>query len=165
MLAKKSAKKPSTVQVILNAPVKGLGDAGELVSVKPAYAQNFIVAQGLGAIATKETLDRVAQQEAAAAAAAAAAKAEAEQVEAVLQAVFGKQGAFLKKNVGPDGAIFGSVTSAEISEMISERAGVSVDKKLITAPSISSVGTALAEIKLHADVTMKLKVVVIPASM
>ncbi|KAL3898444.1 MAG: hypothetical protein SGPRY_012837, partial [Prymnesium sp.] len=159
------AKKQTTVQVVLSAPVKGLGKAGELVSVKPAYAQNFLVAQGLGKVATAETLAAIAKEREALAEAAAAAKQTALQVEETLQAVFGQQGAFVKKNVGPDGAIFGSVTNAEIAELILERSGVEVDKKQITAPPISSVGSGFAEIKLHPDVSVKLKLVVIPASL
>lgn len=165
MLAKKAAKKPATVQVVLSAPVKGLGKAGELVSVKAAYAQNFLVAQGLGNIATKEKLDEIEAAAAAAAKAARAAKEDAVKAQATMEAVFGKQGAFIKKNTGPDGAIFGSITSAELADLISERAGIVVDKKLITPPSISSVGTDFAEIKLHPEVVVKLKVVVIPASL
>jgi hypothetical protein len=49
-------------QVILTGDIKGLGSAGDLVAVKPAYAQNFIVSKGLGKMATPEKLKEIADQ-------------------------------------------------------------------------------------------------------
>lgn len=169
MMAKKGGAKKGgagkMVQVVLSAPIQGLGKAGELVSVKPAYADNFIINKGLGSIATPEKLKELAVAAADAAAAAAAAKQAALDADATIQAVFGQQGCFIKKNVGPDGAIFGSVTAAELAEAIRERSGVSVDKKTISIPSISSVGSVMADIQIHKEVSSKLKVVVVSASM
>ena len=166
MLAKKKAGggKTADVQVVLSVPVKGLGKAGDLVKVKPAYAENFIVRQNMGAIATPEKLAEIAANEEAAAAAAAAEKQSAVEAEATLKTVFGEEGAVVEKRVGPDGAIFGSVTAAEVAELILERAGVTVDKRKITVPSIPKVGTADASIKLHPKVTATLKLVVVPAA-
>ena len=65
------------VPVILDADVSGLGTKGVVVSVKPSYAENVILAQKLGSIATPADLERIAAEAAAAAAAAAAAKKKA----------------------------------------------------------------------------------------
>ena len=52
MMAKKAKKKCGAakvaVQVVLNAPVKGVGKKGDVVSVKSAYAENVIIRGGLG---------------------------------------------------------------------------------------------------------------------
>ena len=42
----------SQVRVILRTDVGKLGEAGELVSVKPGYARNFLVPQGHATLAT-----------------------------------------------------------------------------------------------------------------
>jgi len=160
---KKGGGAQKMVQVVLSVPIAGVGKAGDLVSVKPAYAENFVVRQGKGVVATPEKLKEIAAAEAAKAEAAVAAKAAAVEADAKLQAVFGEEGAVVKKNVGPDGAIFGSVTAADIAELLRDRAGLSVEKKNIKAPSLSSVGTGTAEVTLHREVVSKLKVVVVPA--
>lgn len=164
MLAKKKAASGKTVQVVLSAPVKGLGKKGDLVSVKPAYAENMIVRAGLGAVATPEALDRIAAEQAEEAANASALKAQAEADATTLEAVFG-EGCVVKKKVGPDGAIFGSVTAAEIAGLVSERARVAVDKKNIEVPEFKKIGTGIAELALHKTVSAKLKIVVVPASL
>merc|ERR1719238_781749 len=153
-------KKSKFTQVVLTKGVAGLGKGGEVVSVKHPYAENVLLPQGLAARA--------------------AAVAEAKQKEAKLVATFGASGCFIEKKVGPDGGIFGSVTAAELADLLANQAGVSVDKKDVSMPEISPendlvllpqkpgqpsvkvAGTAVADIKLHPEVVSKLKVNVIP---
>jgi large subunit ribosomal protein L9 len=148
--------------------------------VKHPYAENVLLPQGLAAPATPQVLEEIAAKVAAAEAARAAAVAEAKQKEAKLVATFGASGCFIEKKVGPDGGIFGSVTAAELADLLANQAGVSVDKKDVSMPEISPendlvlppqkpgqpsvkvAGTAVADIKLHPEVVSKLKVNVIP---
>lgn len=132
MMAKKKKKAAAakTVEVVLSAPVKGLGKKGDLVSVKPAYAENALVRAGLGVLATPEMLTQLAAEQAVADADAAKVKQQAVDDAATLEKVF-KDGCVVKKKVGPDGSIFGSVTGAEVAALLQEQAGVTVDKKKI----------------------------------
>ena len=164
MMAKKQAA-GKKVQVVLSQTIKGIGNKGELVSVAPAYAENVVVRGGLGVIASPEILADIAANAAKDAAAAKAAKDAAINDDKKLDAVFGKQGCLIKKSVGRDGAIFGSITAAEVADAIKERAGVVVDKKDIEPPTMKGVGTGMAEVKLHKEVTHKLKIVVAPATL
>ncbi len=50
------------VQVILSEDVHALGDAGEIVTVKPGYARNFLIPQGKALIATAERVNEVEHQ-------------------------------------------------------------------------------------------------------
>jgi len=134
MFAKKKA--PKLTKVLLTQSVKGLGATGDIVSVKQAYFDNFMFAQNLGKLATKEILDQKAAEEAAAKAEAVALRAAAEESVKTMQAIFGSQGLFIKKKVGKEGAIFGSVTSTELATLVKERTGVDVDKRKIEVPSI-----------------------------
>lgn len=168
MLARKSKKNPlaKMVKVILTEDVERLGKSGEVKNVKHSYATNLLVPKGMGQIATEAALNKIAEDEAEAQAASAEAKANAEDNAKVLQAVFDEtQGAILKKNVGPTGAIFGSVTPAEVAGVIQDRAGFKVDKKGITVPSITQVGSVVTTIVLHKDVVTKLKVTIVPTSL
>lgn len=162
MLAKKKGSASGKdVQVLLTGDIKGVGKKGEIVKVKAAYANNFIASQGLGEIATKEILDKFAAEQEEAEAQAVEAKKAAEADAAALQTAFGEEGAVVKKKVGPDGSIFGSITSAELAELIQETCAVKVDKKKISVPSISVVGSVTAQVALHKEVKAQLKVVVV----
>jgi len=173
-------KKSKFTQVVLTKGVAGLGKGGEVVSVKHPYAENVLLPQGLAAPATPQVLEEIAAKVAAAEAARAAAVAEAKQKEAKLVATFGDSGCFIEKKVGPDGGIFGSVTAAELVDLLANKAGVAVDKKDVSVPEISPekdlelpalkpgqksvkvAGTAVADIKFHPEVVSKLKINVIP---
>ena len=50
------------VQVILSEDVHALGDAGDIVSVKPGYARNYLIPQGKAMIATAERVNEVEHQ-------------------------------------------------------------------------------------------------------
>ena len=165
MLAKKKKKGgggggDAKVEVVLNALVKGVGAKGELVKVKPAYAENVLVPQGLATVATPEVLAKIKADEEAAAAAAIAARETAEENLSVLNSVFGDGGLRLQKKCGPTGAIFGKITAAEVAASIKEKTGIELDKRTISMPPLAAVGTGVAQIKLHREVTMKLKLVV-----
>lgn len=178
----KNPKAKKDIQVVLSSPVEGLGKAGELVMVKPAFLENVIVRQGLGARATPEIVAEFQAKAAAVEAALAAAKGEAQEKEAALARAFGEAGCVIEKKVGPQGEIFGSVTSAELAELFQSKAGVAVDKKTISVPDIKKeeglelpaqkvgqsaitvAGSAVADIKLHPEVACKVKVLVVAAA-
>eukprot|EP00908_Phaeocystis_cordata_P012387 Transcript_23369.p3 GENE.Transcript_23369~~Transcript_23369.p3 ORF type:complete len:203 (+),score=91.85 Transcript_23369:90-698(+) len=162
LLAKKAAKGKETLVVLLE-PVKGIGKKGEVVSVKPAYAQNVLLAKGLGKVASPDVLKEIEKADAEAAAAAAAAKQEAKDIAAKIESAFGDEGVFIEKKVGPSGDIFGSVTGADVADCIAERLGVTVDRKAVTVPSISSVGSVVASLALHKEVKANLKLTVVAA--
>merc|ERR1712032_1190666 len=46
------------VKVLLTADIEGLGKEGTIVEVKPAYAENFILAKRLGSKASQQMIDR-----------------------------------------------------------------------------------------------------------
>ena len=50
------------ITIVLKQDVKGLGKKGDIVTVKPGYAHNFIIPKGLGVIANKADLDAYEQR-------------------------------------------------------------------------------------------------------
>ena len=50
------------MEVILKEDINNLGNLGEVVSVKPGYARNYLVPNGKAAFATKENLKLLEQQ-------------------------------------------------------------------------------------------------------
>ena len=159
MMAKKGPGK--TVSVVLDEDVTGLGFKGTVVAVKPAFAENVLVRQNKGKIATPEDMKRIAEEAEAAAAAEVDAKKRAEAARQTIQQKYAKNGMVVEVQVGKDGVPSESVGSAEVAAMLKSAAGVKVAPADIHMPVLSELGSAVAEITLHSAVGVSLKVEVI----
>lgn len=145
------------MQVILRERLENLGDAGEIVTVKPGYARNYLIPQGLAFLASDANVKRIererAQQE----------KRSAEQLQGARQQAQRFEGLSVTFNAraGEEGKLFGSITSADIAEKLAEQ-GVEVDRRQIQLEEpIKALGVFSVPIRLHADVRPELKVWVI----
>ena len=146
--------------VILREDVKSLGKAGELVRVKPGYARNYLLPQGLAFEATEGNKKRIAAETRARGARDQAERTEAERVAATLGAV----ALTLKGKAGEEGKLFGSVTAADIAAAVSEQAGVEVDRKDVHLDEpIRSVGTHEVRVHLFPEVDPVITVEVLAA--
>ncbi len=148
------------VKLILSEDVPKLGHAGDVVSVKPGYARNYLVPQGLAIHASEGRLhqlehhkrqieERVAKQRT-------EREAERNRIQQVSLEV--------SAQVGEEGKLFGSVTAMRIAELLLEK-GVEVDRRRIDlgAP-IREIGEHTVPIRLHRDVTAEVKLVVVAAN-
>jgi large subunit ribosomal protein L9 len=144
------------VTLILREDVQGLGHAGDVVKVKPGYARNFLVPQGKGSLASEARLNELEHHK--------------RQVEEKLAKDLTDLRASQKKleglrlevaaKVGEEGKLFGSVTAAQIVELLAEK-GFEIDRrKLVLAEPIKEAGDHEIELRLHRDLsaTLKLKV-------
>ena len=144
---KRVAKKAN---VVLTQSVDKLGNAGDLVEVSLGFFRNHLEPMGKAKKATAEIL---AEVEASAAAEVAAKNAESAGAKAIATALKTIGKFVVKKTVGEDGKIFGSVTAAEVADAVEQQTGKALDKKAITVPDISEVGTYDITVKLHPEVT------------
>ncbi|NMP38205.1 MAG: 50S ribosomal protein L9 [Clostridiales bacterium] len=144
------------MEVLLKADVKGLGKAGEKVNVSDGYARNFLFPRNLAAQMNAQLVTELKNRESA------AAHKAAEELRAAQEAAAKLDGKTLKlaAKAGQNGKLFGSVTSKEIAEGISASFGVAVDKRKISSEDIKNFGTYEAQVKLHAQVTAKIFVMV-----
>ncbi|NJN30137.1 MAG: 50S ribosomal protein L9 [Synechococcales cyanobacterium RM1_1_8] len=137
------------VQVVLNEDIRKLGRNGDLVEVAPGYARNYLLPKNMAAIATPGILKQVEFRRIKEAERLAALKAAAEKQAVALKTI----GRFsIKKTVGEDSAIFGTVTNAEVAEVIQAIAAIEVDRREIEVPEISQIGEYTVKVKLHPDV-------------
>ena len=137
------------VQVVLNEDIRKLGRNGDLVEVAPGYARNYLLPQQKADIATPGILKQVEFRRAKEAERLAAMKEQAEKQAVALKTI----GHFsIKKTVGEDNAIFGTVTNAEVAEVIQQMAAIEVDRREIELPEISKIGEYTAKVKLHPEV-------------
>lgn len=146
------------MDVILLEKVRNLGDLGDQVKVRPGYGRNFLIPTGKAVPANAENTAkfeaRRADLEKAAAEALAAAQARAEQLSGLGRVV-------LTRKAGDEGKLFGSVSTADIAEVITA-AGVDVEKREVELPEgpIRLTGEYPIEVVLHTDVTATITVAV-----
>jgi large subunit ribosomal protein L9 len=141
-------------QLVLNQDVRKLGKLGDVVEVAPGYARNYLVPQGIGLPVTPGILRQVAKRKEVELARLAELKVGAEAQKAAIE----KAGALqISKKVGENEAIFGTVTTAEIAAAIQLAANVAIDKRDVTIPDVSKLGTYQAEIELHPEVTVSVE--------
>ena len=145
------------MKVVLLQDVKALGKKGEVVEVKEGYAKNMLLPKKLGIEATPKALNDLKLQKANADKKAAEARAAAKELAAKLEAAPVK----VAVKMGAGGKVFGSVSTKEIAEAIQKDMGLEVDKKKITTDgAIKDAGTYTVNVKLHPEVTAKVKVLV-----
>ena len=145
------------MKVVLLQDVKALGKKGDVVEVKEGYAKNMLLPKKLGIEATPKALNDLKLQKANADKKAAEALAAAKELAAKLESVPVK----VAVKMGAGGKVFGSVSTKEIAEAIQKEMGLEVDKKKIsTDGAIKDAGTYTVNVKLHPEVTAKVKVLV-----
>ena len=142
------------IEVILREDVKTLGRAGEMVRVKPGYARNYLLPQGLAFEATEGNKKRIAAESRAR-----ASRNEAEQGEAQRIAdTLGSVKLNLTGKAGEEGKLFGSITSQDIADALA-REGHTVDKRRIELEHpIKTVGEHAVTVRLHPEVHAELRV-------
>ncbi len=145
------------MKVVLLQDVKALGKKGDVVEVKEGYAKNMLLPKKLGIEATPKALNDLKLQKANADKKAAEALAAAKDLAAKLESAPVK----VAVKMGAGGKVFGSVSTKEIAEAIQKELGLEVDKKKISADgAIKDAGTYTVNVKLHPEVTAKVKVLV-----
>ncbi|MBE7020490.1 MAG: 50S ribosomal protein L9 [Ruminococcaceae bacterium] len=143
------------MKVILMADVKGQGKKGEVKNVSDGYANNFLIKKGLAVPATNDNMNVLKNKN--------ASEEHKRQVELdnakeLASKLEGKEIVITTKG-GEGGRLFGSVTSMDISQGIKNTLSLDIDKRKIQLKdNIKTEGVYEIEIKLHKDVTAKVKV-------
>jgi len=142
------------MEIILKQDISGLGDKGEIVTVKDGYARNFLIPQGYAILATpsakkvheENTRQRAHKED--------KIKQEAEEMAEKLAAVKLTIGA----KTSSTGKIFGSVNTIQIAEALKNE-GYEIDRKNISieGEQVKEVGKYKAQIKLHKEVKTEIE--------
>jgi large subunit ribosomal protein L9 len=147
------------IQLVLSKDVSKLGREGDLVDVAPGYARNFLLPQGLAVRTTPGILKQVERKREAQRQKLLELKKEAE----VQQAALEKAGRLsISKQVGENDAIFGTVTSQDVVEIIQSSTGIELDRRTLNVPDIHKLGSYKVDIKLHPEVTATVDIQVVP---
>ena len=143
-------------EVILREKIDNLGAEADVVTVKAGFARNFLIPTGRAYEATKGNLRQIENLQVA------RAKRETEELN-VAQELASKISRMKPKftlDVGKNGKAFGSVTTIDIHKALEDK-GVSIDRTAIQLNKpIKSTGKSDVEVKLHAEVSTSLTVIV-----
>ncbi|MGB5700020.1 50S ribosomal protein L9 [Muriicola sp.] len=137
------------MELILKEDVQNLGFKDDLVSVKNGYGRNYLIPQGLAAMATPSAKKVLAEN----------LRQKAHKEKKVVDAA-NKMAEALKQlevkitaKVGAGDKLFGSVTNGDLADALAKE-GHEIDKKyiLIKGGAIKRAGPYDAQIRLHRDV-------------
>ena len=148
------------MELLLAEDVESLGKRGEIVRVRPGYARNYLVPNGLATLATEQNKRAVVRHQ--------------ERLEEIrrekkkdLQTradAIGKYSVTLEANANEEGHLYGSIMGPDISKAL-KSAGylVEADEVRLDGP-LKELGMYTVKIQLHSDIQTEVKVWVVPAA-
>lgn len=142
------------MQIILQEDIDKLGHRGDIVTVKPGYARNFLLPRKLAIEATTgnmKALERIRTS---------LAKKTATELDAAQKqsALLNGVGVSFKRKTGENDQMFGSVTTADVAEGLSAQ-GFKIEKRQVQlVDPIKALGEYTVTIKVFRDVTAEIKV-------
>ncbi len=150
--------KDGFMRVLLTHPVPKLGQPGELVKVRPGYARNFLLPQGLATFATPHNLrivekhrERLRQLD------------EARRADLInLAAQMAQCSLTIRANANSDGLLYGSVTADQIAASLrAESFAIDADNVKLEGP-LKELGLYTIKVHLGFDIDTDVKLWVIP---
>lgn len=148
------------VELLLAEDVESLGKQGEIVRVKPGYARNYLLPNGLATLASEankravkrhqEKLEQLFQQK-------------MKDMQSRADAI-GKYSVTLEANANEEGHLYGSIMAPDISKAL-KAAGYPVEAEHVRLEGpLKELGMYTVKIQLHADIKTEVKVWVVPAA-
>ena len=143
------------MEVLLRETVNKLGNRGDVVSVKPGYARNYLLPKSIAVTVTPGNIKQLEvekrnyeRQQLETKSTAEEAKAKLEEMEVIIT-----------KRAADNGQLFGSVTRQEVATILNDN-GFEVERRKIDMDHLKELGEYTAKIRLHPDVTAEFKIVV-----
>ena len=138
------------MEIILLERVEKLGQMGDVVKVKPGYARNFLLPQGKALRANKANLERFetekAQREADNLSRRSDAETEAGKMDGLAVSMV--------RAASEMGQLFGSVTSRDIANAVTEAGFTLGRSQVIMETAIKTLGLHDIRVRLHPEVTL-----------
>ena len=143
------------MKLILTQDVKGQGKKGELIDVSDGYARNFLLPKKLAIEANAKNMTELKNAET-------SKRIQDEKERAKANAIAEKLTASVVKlqRSGAEDKMYGSVTSKEVAEALKEQFGIEIDKRKLQMDQIKTYGTYEIPVKLYAEISGKVNLVV-----
>lgn len=144
------------MKLILKKAVENLGEAGEVVQVKAGYGRNYLVPQGLAYTASDANIRLLEEEQVREEERSRHDYLEARRRASQLEGV----SLMFAARAGDDGKLFGSVTAAEIVDLVNEgELDFELDKRaLLLDEPLKAIGVVDVAIRLHAEVEVSIEV-------
>ncbi len=142
------------MEIILLERVEKLGQMGDVVSVKPGYARNYLLPQGKALRANKGNREKFETEKAQREADNLARRSDAETEAAKMDGL----AVSMVRAASEMGQLFGSVTSRDISDAVTEAGFTIARTQVVMDKSIKTLGLHDTRIRLHPEVTVTVKV-------
>lgn len=148
------------IQLLLAEDVPSLGKQGEIVNVRPGYARNFLLPQGLATLASDHNKRMVEQHRQ---------RLEEQQREKLKQIrsladTISKYSVTLEANANEEGHLYGSIVGTDISKSL-RGAGYDVSPEQVRLEGpLKELGLYTVKLHLHSEVETEVKVWVVPAA-
>ena len=143
------------MRIVLRADVANVGKRGDICEVADGYARNFLLPKGHAIKATDGVVSQAAAMRRSRDVKDARDREAAELVARKLVSAVIR----IPARAGPEGRLFGSVTSSDVADAVAAQTGVELDRRrLHLEEPIKSVGTHEVPVKLHTDVEFRVTV-------
>jgi large subunit ribosomal protein L9 len=147
------------MKLILTREVTGLGQAGDVVTVKDGYARNFLLPNGNAiawSVGGEKQIEGIRRARSA---------REIRDLDHAreIKAKLEESAIVVKAKVGATGSLFGSVTDKDLIAAIKSSVGIDIDRHRLKAPVMKKLGSYSAKVTLHAQVGATLQVQVVAA--
>ena len=143
------------MKVILLQDIRGKGKKGQMIEASDGYARNYLLPRKMAIEATADNVNTMKMNDKAKAEQAAREKAQAQEFAEKLKDITVE----IKGKSGNGGRLFGSITSAEVSDALKKQFGIAIDKKKIVQDEpIKSFGTFSLKAKLGYEIVATISV-------
>jgi len=147
------------MHVLLTHAVPKLGDPGDLVKVKPGYARNYLLPQGLATFATPHNLRIVEKHRARLKALEEAKRADLQNLAAQL----GRRSAiYVEANANEDGHLYGSVNAQQIAKALQAEGLPMEEENVRIEGPLKELGYYTIPVHVGMDIMAEIKLWVVP---
>lgn len=142
------------MEIILLERIEKLGQMGDVVTVKPGYARNFLLPQGKALRANKANLEKFETEKTQREADNLARRSEAETEAGKMDGL----AVSMVRAASEMGQLFGSVTSRDIADAVTESGFTITRNQVVMEKSIKTLGLHETRVRLHPEVTVMVTV-------
>ena len=150
----------TAVEILLAEDVGPLGKQGEIVRVKPGYARNYLLPQGLATIATSQNTRMVERHRQR------MKELEASRIKDLHRQAdaIGKYSVTLEANANDDGQLYGSIVAMDISKALQSASFTVEPEQILLEGPLRELGMYTVKVSLHPKVETAVKVWVVPTA-
>ena len=146
------------IKLLLKEKVEKLGEIGEVVSVKPGYARNYLLPLGLATLPTTGEIKRIQKKKEQLAK---LYEEEKEKAEEIIKKITNLGDIVFSVQAGEAGKLFGTIGAKDIIEKINSSLGTDIERKqVLLKRGFGEIGEYKVKLKLHQEVTQEVNIVI-----